>query len=196
MEGFQRCTTMSSISIVTFKLQDIIPSLLRCVINKGGTAPHYYYKDEPEGYCCVVPLGDFSGGELVFREHKLRFSIKPGDIIFFHFRNMIHENLEFTGERYSLVFTTHHNMFTEFGQPVNRIGTYNQYIQHPLKAQEKVALLSEEEIEELKLASVKEPSTKEFSRKSTKETREQIELMDESTITKHSRHRVQSYARH
>ena len=171
-------------------------SFTMCVINKGGTTPHYDYKDEPEGYCCVVPLGNFSGGELVFREHKLRFSIKPGDIIFFHSRNMLHENLAFTGERYSLVFTTHHNMFTEFGQPVNRIGTYNQYIQHPLKAQEKIALLSEEEIEELKMVSVKEPSTKEFSRKSAKETREQIELMDECTITQNSRHRVQSFARH
>jgi hypothetical protein len=56
-----------------------------------------------------------------------------------------------------LSFVSNRNMFTEFGQPVNRIGTYNQYIQHPLKAQEKLALLSEEEIEELKLASVKEP---------------------------------------
>ncbi len=154
-------------------------SFTMCVINKGGTTPHYDYKDEPEGYCCVVLLGDFSGGKLVFREHKLRFSIKPGDIIFFHSRNMLHENLAFTGERYSLVFTT-------LGQPVNRIGTYNQYIQHPLKAQEKLALLSEEEIEELKLASVKEPCNKEFSRKSAKETRKQIELMDLYGEAKHN----------
>ena len=46
-------------------------------------------------------------------------------------------------------------MFREFGQPVNRIGKYNQYIQHPLKSQEKLALLSEEEIEELKMASAR-----------------------------------------
>ena len=87
-------------------------------------------------------------------------------------------------------------MFTEFGKQVNRIGTYNQYIQHPLKAQEKLAILSEEEIEELKLVSVKEPCNKEFSRKRNKETREQIELLMDESITQHSRHRVQSYAHH
>lgn len=101
-------------------------SYLMCVINTGVVGPHYDEKDEIEGLCCVVPMGVFDGGDLVFRQQKLRFQVRTGDIIFFRSRELMHENLPCTGERYSLVFTTDHDSFTEFGQPARQYMHWKQ----------------------------------------------------------------------
>ena len=47
--------------------------------------------------------------------------MKPGDIIFFRSRELLHENLPFTGTRRSVVFTTDHNSFKSPTQKVSRI---------------------------------------------------------------------------
>jgi hypothetical protein len=136
-----------------------------CVINQGGTSPHYDQKDEPEGYCCVVPLGSFTGGELVFREHKIRLKIETGDLVFFQSRHILHENWKIEGDRFSLVFTTHHNCFTEWRQ-VNH--TYYAWKQGPVASHKKLSKLSEEEIEELRAAAQTAPHKKNYKRAATR----------------------------
>jgi hypothetical protein len=105
---------------------------LMAVLNRGGSGPHYDKMDEHEGLCCVVPYGNYTGGDLVFPELKLRFVVRPGDIIYFRSRELLHENFAVKGHRRSIVFTACHNCFTEYGQNVNR--QYYHYVQKPVKS--------------------------------------------------------------
>jgi hypothetical protein len=102
---------------------------LMAVLNKGGSGPHYDKMDEPEGLCCVVPYGKYSGGDLVFPELELRFVVRPGDILFFRSRELMHENFAVKGHRRSIVFTICHNCFTSLGQANDRALHYLYYEQ-------------------------------------------------------------------
>ncbi len=64
----------------------------------------------------------------MFRDLKLRFPMKPGDIIFFRSRELLHENLPAEGERRSLVLTTDHNSFKSPGQQVQRIYKHSPHL--------------------------------------------------------------------
>jgi hypothetical protein len=88
---------------------------LMAVLNKGGSGPHYDKMDEPEGLCCVMPYGKYSSGDLVFPELELRFVVRPGDILFFRSRELMHENFAVKGHRRSIGFTICHNCFTSRG---------------------------------------------------------------------------------
>lgn len=172
-------------------------SFAMCVINKGGTIPHYDYKDEPEGYCCVVPLGDFKGGDLVFREHCIRLAIKSGDLVFFHSCYLLHENLAFSGIRYSLVFTTHHNMITEFGQSVleDRIKKYKVFGQNPIDSHNKLRLLSDEDLEDLWQKCQFEPWDP-ITQEEAKENRKKIAEKNEEASLIAVNHQELSHRRH
>jgi hypothetical protein len=105
---------------------------LMAVLNTDGSGPHYDIMDEPEGLCCVVPYGNYSGGDLVFPEVKLRCKLRPGDVIFFRSRELMHENFAVKGQRRSIVFTACHNCFTAKDQNIQR--NYINYVQKPVKS--------------------------------------------------------------
>jgi len=107
---------------------------LMAVLNKGGSGPHYDKMDEPEGLCCVVPYGKYTGGDLVFPELELRFVVRPGDIIFFRSRELLHENFAVRGHRRSIVFTICHNCFTVGGQTNDRAQHYLYYKQKSINS--------------------------------------------------------------
>lgn len=60
-------------------------------------------------YCgsFVVPLGEFSGGNLYFPDYQQRIVLRPGEFLFFSSSNISHCNEPVSGTRYSLVFATH-----------------------------------------------------------------------------------------
>lgn len=162
-------------------------SFTMCVINVGGTSAHYDKQDEPEGYCCMVPLGKFTGGDLVFREHKIRLALQPGDMVFFHSRNILHENLPFTGERHSLVFTTHHNVFTEFGQTVNRSDCYNEFKQKKLSAHKALEGLTDDQLESRRAK--RQPKAKKiYKRKQNKKDKVKNVSRKQKTYSGRTRH--------
>lgn len=52
----------------------------------------------------LMPMGEFSGGELVFPRWRLSIAFKPGDILFFNSAEILHGNLPLQGERLSAAF--------------------------------------------------------------------------------------------
>lgn len=65
------------------------------------TAYHHDTGNLPGVMTCLVPLGRFSGGELVFPRWRIAVSFKPGDLLFFD-PGQLHGNLPFKGERISM----------------------------------------------------------------------------------------------
>lgn len=80
-----------------------IPIFSSMVLNVNAILPgHRDHKDHR--YCMVIPIGDFKGGELVLHELGLVFALQAGSILIFDSKNITHLNLDYTGERASLVF--------------------------------------------------------------------------------------------
>ena len=51
----------------------------------------------------LMPMGDYTGGELVFPRWRIAIAFKPGDVLFFDPQE-VHGNLPFEGERLSAAF--------------------------------------------------------------------------------------------
>lgn len=69
--------------------------------------------DFRSGYCCISVVGDFEGGEIEFPHLKLRFLVRPGDIIFFRSHLLYHRSAKVTkGRRLALVLFANQNIFT------------------------------------------------------------------------------------
>jgi hypothetical protein len=62
--------------------------------------------------CLVIPIGDFSGGELVLVEQGLVLELGSGDLVVFRSAEATHFNLDYTGERASMVLHTDKNIST------------------------------------------------------------------------------------
>jgi len=84
----------------------------------GSSSLHIDSNDVHGGFCCVVALGDFEGGELLLDcpEHQLRavIEMKPGDLFFFRSHSLAHQNLSIIGgERKVIVFVSHNSLFNQ-----------------------------------------------------------------------------------
>mmetsp|Transcript_15399 Transcript_15399/g.21470 ORF Transcript_15399/g.21470 Transcript_15399/m.21470 type:complete len:351 (+) Transcript_15399:111-1163(+) len=79
------------------------------------TKKHKDHEDYPAGFCVVVPLGIFNGGELYFEELNLTIPVHNGDLVMFRSDLLTHEVLEYEGLRMSLIFTCH-NRFMKWIQ--------------------------------------------------------------------------------
>ena len=94
--------------------REVGDTFLMCVVNWGGTTPHYDHMDRPDGLCCVVPFGDFRGGDLVFRDLGFRIKFEAGDVLFFQSQQLLHENMPVTdGDRQSIVFCSDRFCFSK-----------------------------------------------------------------------------------
>lgn len=91
-------------------------------LNASGSSWHIDSNDYIDGICALVPFGDYTGGELAITDLKMTFDIRPGDIFFFSSRHLIHGNLEFIGERYSIVFFLHQLAVSDFFIRTNNQG--------------------------------------------------------------------------
>jgi hypothetical protein len=69
--------------------------------------------DDKYGFCWLVPLGEWEGGDLIFPQLNVRIKLKPGNILAFRSNLLVHGNLPCSGVRHSLVFFTHNNLFPE-----------------------------------------------------------------------------------
>lgn len=60
--------------------------------------------DSPHSLCFIVPFGNFSGGALHFPDLAAKAILKPGDVICFESKHLLHYVDEYQGIRNSLVF--------------------------------------------------------------------------------------------
>jgi len=76
-----------------------------------ATEPHYDSDDFSNGLCWVMPIGNYTGGELRFFGLNIEVDLQPGDLICFQSKHLLHGNNPYEGIRHSLVFFTNHAMF-------------------------------------------------------------------------------------
>ena len=73
---------------------------------------HWDEHDEPNSLCCLVALGDFKGGELIFPQLQIIVPLRPGQVVVFPSRLLLHGNLKVTrGIRHSIVYFIHSTFF-------------------------------------------------------------------------------------
>eukprot|EP01117_Protostelium_nocturnum_P007784 TRINITY_DN2785_c0_g1_i2.p1 TRINITY_DN2785_c0_g1~~TRINITY_DN2785_c0_g1_i2.p1 ORF type:complete len:167 (+),score=32.60 TRINITY_DN2785_c0_g1_i2:286-786(+) len=91
------------------KLAGVFPGF---AINESvSTKCHRDFGDYPDGLCAVISFGEFTGGDLCFLEPQMIFPFPAGQIIFFRSVLLNHWNLDFVGQRHSLVFFTCNNLY-------------------------------------------------------------------------------------
>lgn len=56
--------------------------------------------------CLVLPIGEFEGGGLVMFKQGLVLELQAGDIAVFRSAEITHFNMEYSGQRASLVLQT------------------------------------------------------------------------------------------
>jgi hypothetical protein len=76
---------------------------------------HWDKLDAPNCLCCLIPLGDFQGGELYFPQLHTVVPLRPGQIVAFSSHYLLHGNFHLTDEanniRHSIVYFIHKNFF-------------------------------------------------------------------------------------
>jgi hypothetical protein len=73
---------------------------------------HWDEHDEPNSLCCLVALGDFEGGELCFPQLQIIVPLRPGQVVAFSSRLLLHGNFPVTrGIRHSIVYFVHSTFF-------------------------------------------------------------------------------------
>ena len=78
---------------------------------------HWDEHDEPNSLCCLVALGDFDGGQLCFPQLQIVIPLRPGQIVAFSSRFLMHGNFPVTrGIRYSIVYFVHKYFFRDLTQ--------------------------------------------------------------------------------
>lgn len=85
------------------------------VINQDqtrGGVPHRDWEDVKKGYNCVVPYGDWEGGDLLLWELRKRVEIVEGDAFFFRGSVITHNvwNIHEGGVRHGIDLFTHQNV--------------------------------------------------------------------------------------
>jgi hypothetical protein len=68
------------------------------------TAYHYDPGNLKGVMTALMPMGNFTGGELVLPRWRLSVAFRPGDVLFFDSTEILHGNLPFKGHRLSAAF--------------------------------------------------------------------------------------------
>src|SRR5436305_14524833 len=75
---------------------------------------HWDEHDEPNSLCYLVALGDFDSGQLCFPQLQIVIPLKPGQIVAFSSRFLMHENFPvIRGIRHSIVYFIHKYFFRD-----------------------------------------------------------------------------------
>src|SRR5947207_7291894 len=85
-----------------------------CFSNDSNCISDYHWdeNDDPNSFCCLVALGDFEGGEVCFPQLKIFVSLKPGQVLLFPSRWLLHGNFPvIKGIRHSIVYYIHSMLF-------------------------------------------------------------------------------------
>ena len=82
-------------------------------INFNTTSDYHWDEhDEANSLCVLVALGDYEGGELCFPQLQMVVHLRPGQIVAFASRLLLHGNFSVTkGIRHSVVYFVHYTFF-------------------------------------------------------------------------------------
>ena len=85
-------------------------------INFNSLSSYHWDKlDAPNCLCCLVPLGDFQGGELYFPQLHTLIPLQPGKVVAFSSHYLLHGNFPLirgvNNIRHSIVYFVHNNFF-------------------------------------------------------------------------------------
>ncbi|KAJ0108799.1 hypothetical protein J7T55_011290 [Diaporthe amygdali] len=83
------------------------PFMMRALLVNLMTYEHKDTGDWHRGYAFLVPVGDFSGGDLVVRELGLQIEAPSGCLQMFRGRELRHSITKWTGRRFVCVTVTH-----------------------------------------------------------------------------------------
>ena len=75
----------------------------------SGTA-HRDLRDTKDGFNCVIPYGDWEGGDLLLWEIRQRLQFRQGHALFFRSRVLTHNACGISGLRNCVDLFTHENM--------------------------------------------------------------------------------------
>ncbi|CAG8671426.1 21406_t:CDS:2 [Racocetra persica] len=86
---------------------------LMIAINYNTTSDYHWDEhDEPNSLCCLVALREFEGGELCFPQTQIIVPLRPGQVVAFSSRLLLHGNfLLIKGIRHSIVYFVHDTFF-------------------------------------------------------------------------------------
>lgn len=98
------------------------PFILRSLLINLMTYEHRSTSAWHHGFVGQVIMGDYHGGDLLFRELGLRIESKPQSLQLFRGRELRHATTEWTGRRSVVVSTVHESVkrwaFRRLGRPV------------------------------------------------------------------------------
>lgn len=83
------------------------PFTMRALLVNQMTYEHQDTGDWHHGFAFLLPLGDFTGGDLVLRELGLQVAAPPGCLQMFRGRELKHSITKWTGRRFVCVNVTH-----------------------------------------------------------------------------------------
>lgn len=83
------------------------PFVMRALLVNLMTYEHRDPGDWHHGYAFLLPVGDYSGGDLVLRELGLQIEAPPGCFQMFRGRELRHSITKWTGRRFVCVNVTH-----------------------------------------------------------------------------------------
>ncbi|KAH8777452.1 hypothetical protein F5883DRAFT_350136, partial [Diaporthe sp. PMI_573] len=81
--------------------------VMRALLVNLMTYEHRDTGDWHHGYAFLIPVGDYSGGDLVLRELGLQVEAPPGCLQMFRGRELRHSITKWTGRRFVCVSVTH-----------------------------------------------------------------------------------------
>ena len=83
---------------------------------------HWDEKDEENCFCILITLGDYEGDKLCFPQLNLIIPLKPGQILLFRSRLLLHGNCILTkGIRHSIVYHLHKVMIKQGQSMIKKI---------------------------------------------------------------------------
>lgn len=88
------------------------PFTLMALLVNSHTQDHTDKSDWVNGYAALLPVGDFEGGDLIFRELAIQVEFNSGSCALFRGHELFHSITPWTtssenGSRYCFVLTTH-----------------------------------------------------------------------------------------
>jgi hypothetical protein len=85
-----------------------------CAVNFNTICGYHIDRDDDKyGFCWLIPLGDWEGGDVIFPQLNIRVKLKPENILAFRSNLLVFGNLPYFVIKLSLVFFTHNNLFSD-----------------------------------------------------------------------------------
>ena len=88
----------------------------RSLVINANTNNHKDLADVCQGWCAIVALGDFLGGDACFPQLGVKIDCPPGSVVFMRSYAVEHYIGSYVGERYSVVHFTHQTVHDAYAE--------------------------------------------------------------------------------